>query len=54
MAESEGSEVSVASAYCVVYKLDKQEWVVTGEGWAQVRLSCSNAKRPLSLATHAR
>jgi hypothetical protein len=32
----DASEVSVANAYCVVYKLDKGEWVVTGEGWAQV------------------
>lgn len=32
----DGSEVSVASTYCVVYRLEKGEWNVTGEGWAQV------------------
>eukprot|EP00823_Brevimastigomonas_motovehiculus_P009874 TRINITY_DN970_c1_g1_i1.p1 TRINITY_DN970_c1_g1~~TRINITY_DN970_c1_g1_i1.p1 ORF type:complete len:286 (+),score=91.35 TRINITY_DN970_c1_g1_i1:94-951(+) len=37
MAE-EGTEISVASAYCVVYRLEKQEWRVGGEGWSQVQL----------------
>jgi hypothetical protein len=35
---SSGSEVSVGSAYCVVYRLENSEWIVTGEGWAQVHL----------------
>lgn len=38
MASDENTEVSVAEAYCVVYTLDNKEWVVTGEGWAQVHL----------------
>ena len=40
MAEEGGdaNETSVANAYCVVYKLEKGEWIVTGEGWAQVRM----------------
>jgi len=34
----DSSEVSVGNCYCVVYKLVNQDWVVTGEGWAQVHL----------------
>lgn len=32
------TEVSVANAYCVVYRLENAEWVVTGEGWSQVHM----------------
>jgi len=32
------TEVSVANAYCVVYRLENSEWAVTGEGWSQVHL----------------
>ena len=33
-----GSEISLGNVYCVVYKLSGVEWIVTGEGWAQVHL----------------
>eukprot|EP01006_Ploeotia_vitrea_P026259 TRINITY_DN59233_c0_g1_i2.p1 TRINITY_DN59233_c0_g1~~TRINITY_DN59233_c0_g1_i2.p1 ORF type:complete len:452 (-),score=212.26 TRINITY_DN59233_c0_g1_i2:846-2201(-) len=37
MSETEdGNEVSIASVYCVVYQLEKQQWVVKGDGWSQV------------------
>lgn len=33
-----GSEYSVSSAYCVVYRLEGAAWNVKGEGWAQIHL----------------
>jgi hypothetical protein len=35
-AADDGTEQSVASAYCVVYRLQGTEWVVAGQGWSQV------------------
>lgn len=38
MAEDESTEISLCSAYCVVYTLTQTEWVVTGKGWTQVHV----------------
>ena len=51
-AEGEGTEVSVGNAYCVVYRLEKSEWVVTGEGWAQVPHS-PHYTHPIGLRDHS-
>mmetsp|Transcript_7255 Transcript_7255/g.13929 ORF Transcript_7255/g.13929 Transcript_7255/m.13929 type:complete len:434 (+) Transcript_7255:135-1436(+) len=36
--DSEGSEVSVADMYGVVYRLKSTEWVACGKGWSQIHL----------------
>jgi hypothetical protein len=36
--DENATEVSIASAYCVVYELIDSEWKVAGEGWSQVHL----------------
>lgn len=38
MIDEDSTEVSLCSAYCVVYTLTQSEWVVTGKGWTQVHV----------------